>query len=99
MVKTPDENTMAFGGVATGSINAQLAASVTGTHNTNGSMPDCAAIAAMTGRKVAAVAKLLVSSVRKTTNPAAATIRTKTPRLATGKSDSPNQTAKPEPDT
>ena len=29
----PDENTIAFGGVPTGNIKAQLAAKVTGMHN------------------------------------------------------------------
>ena len=36
IVKCPDENTMALGGVATGSMNAHEAASATGTVNNNG---------------------------------------------------------------
>ena len=91
IVRAPDEKTIALGGVATGNMNAQLAAKVTGTHKTSGSIPDCAAIAATTGRKVAAVAKLLASSVRNTTRPAAAATRTKVPNPATGSNDSPNQ--------
>ncbi len=61
----PEPNTIAFGGVATGSMKAQLAASVTGTVMTIGSKPDSMAMAPTTGRKVAVVAILLVSSVRK----------------------------------
>ena len=99
MVKTPEEKTMAFGGVATGNMKAQLAANVTGTQRISGSIPDCAAIAAMTGKNVAVVAKLLVSSVRKTTKPAAATMRANVPKLATGNKDSPSHTASPELDT
>ena len=59
IVSMPDPKTMAFGGVATGSMNAQLAANVTGTVRTIGSKPDSIAIAPTTGRKVAVVAVLL----------------------------------------
>ena len=60
----PDPNTIAFGGVATGSINAQLAAMVAGITSISGSMPRPTATANSTGIKVAVVAVLLVSSVR-----------------------------------
>ena len=99
MVRTPDEKTIAFGGVATGSIKAQLAASVTGTQSTSGSIPDEAAIAAITGSNVAVVARLLVSSVKKTTSPAAATTSTSIPILVSGVRLSPSQTASPEFET
>ncbi len=66
IVRSPDPKTIALGGVATGNMKAQLAANVTGTVSTIGSMPDLYAMAAMTGRKVAVVAILLVNSVRKT---------------------------------
>ena len=39
IVNNPDPNTIALGGVATGSINAQLAANVTGTVTSIGSKP------------------------------------------------------------
>ncbi len=58
---------IALGGVATGSMKAQLAAIVTGTASTSGSIPSSTANAATTGSSVAVVATLLVSSVRKTT--------------------------------
>ena len=63
----PDPNTIAFGGVATGIIKAQLAAIVAVTTNNNGSIPNGNAMAARIGTKVAVVARLLVSSVRKIT--------------------------------
>ena len=61
----PEPKTIAFGGVATGNMNAQLAASVTGTVSMIGSNPASSAIAPTTGRNVLVVAVLLVSSVRK----------------------------------
>jgi len=39
MLNLPVENTIAFGGVATGSMNAQLAAMVIGTVSTIGGTP------------------------------------------------------------
>ena len=56
---------MAFGGVATGSIKAQLAAIATAAVTSKGSKLDCRAMAATTGKKVAVVAILEVSSVKK----------------------------------
>src|SRR5690625_6473144 len=58
---------MAFGGVATGSINAQLAAMVAGMTKSIGSCPIPMAEEARIGRNAAAVAVLLVISVRKMT--------------------------------
>src|SRR5690625_7824746 len=58
---------MAVGGVATGSINAQLAARVAGMTNGIGSCPIPMAEEARIGRSAAAVAVLLVISVRKMT--------------------------------
>ena len=57
--------TMAFGGVATGIMNAQEADSVAGTISSSGWMPVATATAASIGRMVSVVAVLLVSSVRK----------------------------------
>ena len=74
MDRRPELKTTALGGVATGSINAQLAARVIGMTNRSGSFPVSTARAAITGRKVAVVARLLVSSVRKMTRAVAATI-------------------------
>ena len=65
IVSIPEPKTIAFGGVATGNMNAQLAASVTGTRSTTGSYPASIAIAPTTGMNVAVVPILLVSSVRK----------------------------------
>ena len=56
---------MALGGVATGNINAQLAAMATAAVTKRGSKLDCRAKAATTGKKVAVVAILEVSSVKK----------------------------------
>ena len=79
IVKRFDENTIALGGVATGSMKAQLAAKVIGTHSTNGLIPASTANAPMTGKNVAVVATLLVSSVKKITNKVATTTNTRTP--------------------
>ena len=57
--------TIAFGGVATGSINAQLAAKHTGTVSETGKTPIAIANAPNTGKKVVVVVTLLVISVRK----------------------------------
>ena len=56
---------MAFGGVATGNINAQLAARATAAVTSIGLKSDCMAMAATTGKKVAVVAMLDVNSVKK----------------------------------
>lgn len=66
---------MAFGGVATGSIKAQLAARQTGTVKDTGRTPMPTATAPNTGRKVEVVATLLVTSVKKIINAATANIR------------------------
>ena len=87
----PDEKIIALGAVATGSIKAQLAASVTGTQSSIGSIPDSPAIAPITGRKVAVVARLLVISVKKTTSAVAPKIIMTTPRATKGARPSPNQ--------
>ena len=60
----PEPNTIALGGVATGSIKAQLAAKATAAVTRIGSKSDCMAIAATTGKKVAVVAIFDVSSVK-----------------------------------
>ena len=57
---------MAFGGVATGNINAQLAASATGIESCEIKPRSEPAIAIIIGTNVAVVAWLLVSSVKKT---------------------------------
>ena len=59
---------MAFGAVATGSINAQLADSAAGNISIIGSIPDPIAVAANIGISKAVVAVLLVISVRKVTH-------------------------------
>jgi hypothetical protein len=68
MVNLPDPKTIAFGGVATGSINAQLAAKTTGMVSATGAIPRATATAPTTGKKVEVVATLDVISVKKMIN-------------------------------
>ena len=63
----PEPNTIAFGGVATGSINAQEAAKVKGRMSSVVGMPILIATAAKIGTSNAVLAVLLDSSVRKMT--------------------------------
>ena len=95
----PDANTMAFGGVATGNINAQLAAKVIGTLNISGDKSCWIAMAPMTGKKVAVVAKLLVNSVKKMTNPVVRIINNINFDVPIAETVSPNHKANPEPET
>ena len=60
--------TMAFGAVATGSINAQLALKAAGIINNLGSVAVAMAVAARIGMRSVVVAVLLVISVKKVTN-------------------------------
>ena len=62
---SPDPNTMAFGGVATGNINAQLAAKATAAVTNKRIEIRLYSIAATTGKKVAVVAMFEVNSVKK----------------------------------
>ena len=59
----PLANTIAFGGVAIGNINAQLDAIVTGIKTYNSGTPKPIAIPAITGAKTATNATLLINSV------------------------------------
>tara|TARA_Y100000385_G_C12534420_1_gene401013 strand:- start:20 stop:262 length:243 start_codon:yes stop_codon:yes gene_type:complete len=79
-----------LGGVATGNINAQLAANVTGTQRNIGGMPDWMAIAAMIGKKVAVVARLLVNSVKNITKAVALMTSAAIPKTEMGERLSPN---------
>ena len=63
----PEEKITAFGPVATGSINAQLALKAAGTIIKLGSIPAPTPAAAKTGMRRAVVAVLLVISVKKVT--------------------------------
>ena len=65
VVNLPVLNTIVFGAVATGSINAQLALIAAGTISRAGSIPAATAPAARIGIISAVVAVLLVISVRK----------------------------------
>jgi hypothetical protein len=77
MVTVPLANTMAFGGVPTGSMNAQVAASAAGISRVIESAPMPIATPPRIGMKVAAVAVLLVTSVSSSTSVTiAATSRT-----------------------
>ena len=64
-----------MGGVATGSIKAQLAAKHTGTVNETGNTPIPTATAPKTGKKVEVVATLDVTSVKNIINAATANIK------------------------
>ena len=63
MVISLDAKTKAFGGVATGIMNAKLAAMVAGTIISSGSIPQLSATAAKIGSRIAVEAVLLVSSL------------------------------------
>ena len=67
MVKYPEPKTTAFGGVATGNINAHDAAMVADTNKTYGFISRPTAIGASIGNNIAVVATLEVISVRKLT--------------------------------
>jgi len=75
MLNLPEPYTIALGGVATGSIKAQLAAKQTGTVSDTGRTPIPTATAPKTGRNVDVVATLLVISVKKIINAATAKIK------------------------
>ena len=76
MVSLPEPKTIAFGGVATGNMNAQLAARTTGIVRATGAMPRATATAPTTGRKVEVVATFEVISVKKIIKVATAKINT-----------------------
>lgn len=67
MVNIPDPNTTAFGGVATGNINAHEAAMVAEIMSRKGCTSMLWAIGASIGNSMAVVAKLDVISVKKLT--------------------------------
>jgi len=68
MGTSPVANTIAFGGVATGSMKAQLAANVAGTISKAGGRSNALANSPMMGSNTFEVAVLLVTSVRKVTS-------------------------------
>ena len=70
IVNLPEPQTIAFGGVATGNIKAQLAARQTGTVKETGNIPKPTATAPKTSKKVEVVATLLVISVKNIINAA-----------------------------
>ena len=65
----PEAKTIAFGGVATGSIKAQEAAVAISTESTPSGTPKTSATLENTGISNAALAVLLANSVKKTTKP------------------------------
>src|SRR5699024_10056422 len=73
---SPVPNTIALGGVATGSINAQEAATAIKLAITTGSTPTLGRKDTNTGTNKAALAVLLASSVKNTTNVTATTMAT-----------------------
>jgi len=76
MVNFPEPKTIALGGVATGNINAQLAANTTGIVKATGAIPRATATAPTTGKNVEVVATLDVISVKNIIKVATASIRT-----------------------
>ena len=76
IVSFPEPKTIALGGVATGNMNAQLAANTTGIVRATGAMPKATATAPTTGKNVEVVATLEVISVRKMIKVATAKINT-----------------------
>ena len=76
MVILPDPKTIALGGVATGSMNAQLAANTTGIVKATGATPIATATAPTTGKNVDVVATLDVISVKNIIKVATASIST-----------------------
>lgn len=71
-VRWPVDRTIAFGGVAAGNMNAQLAAMAMAVETDITLCPASSATAVITGRNAATVAVLLASSVMETTMPATA---------------------------
>ena len=65
-LRSPLPKTIAFGGVATGNMNAQLADTAAAVASKTGEKPTPSATAAKIGTIAAVVAVLLVNSVRKT---------------------------------
>lgn len=63
MLTLPDENTIAFGGVLIGIINAQLAASVKGIHNVSADIPIPIDSIAIMGTKTDTKARFDINSV------------------------------------
>ena len=76
IVSLPEPKTIALGGVATGSMNAQLAARTTGIVRATGAISSATATAPTTGKNVEVVATLEVISVRKIIKVATANINT-----------------------
>ena len=76
IVSLPEPKTIALGGVATGNMNAQLAANTTGIVRATGAIPKATATAPTTGKNVEVVATLEVISVRKMIKVATAKINT-----------------------
>ena len=76
MLTLPEEKTIAFGGVLIGIINAQLAAIVVGITKNNGFISKPIAKIINIGVKVATVAVLEFSSVKKIINKTAISIKT-----------------------
>ena len=76
IVNLPEPNTIALGGVATGSMKAQLAAKTTGIVKAIGAMPNATATAPTTGKNVEVVATFEVISVKNIIIAATASIRT-----------------------
>ena len=94
-VTSPLPYTIAFGGVATGSMNAQLAPIAAGTTSNSGSTPSAIATAASIGKNAAAVAVLLVTSVRNIITSSAIMNNSKNGRKLKNCSEFPIQSARP----
>lgn len=93
--KCPDPKTMAFGGVATGSINAQEAATVAPTNKKNGCTSMAFASDAKTGNIRAVVAIFDVISVMKLTEAIMISSKTINGKVSKDFNCSPVQSANP----
>ena len=95
IVTLPVPNMIAFGGVPTGSMNAQLAAMAQGTMRRYGWISSAIAKAAMTGRIIVAVAAFEVISVRNSTSAVGSTMISRTLVPSSIRSRSPIQAERP----
>lgn len=96
IVSFPVPKTIAFGGVATGSMNARLDARTNGIDIFIGAIERAIAIDAAIGRKVDVVAVLDVSSVRNIINVVMRRITSHGLRFIINANDSPNHWPNPE---
>ena len=96
IVNRPLPNTIAFGGVATGSMNEQVAAKAVGMPSMSGLIFIITVRDETTGSSIAAVPVLLISSVSKMTNVVTSTMTQSSGHVATPLNMVANQVASPD---